>query len=151
MTTLKEQLREDLTAAMRSRDELRAAVLRMALTAVANAEVAGSTAIELSDAQLVDVLGRELKKRREAAEAFDRAERPDQAARERAEAAVIQAYLPAELTDEELHALVAGAVAETQASTPKDLGRVMKVLTPRVRGRADGARTSAEVRRQLGA
>lgn len=150
MTLLKEHLRADLTTALRERDALRAATIRLALTAVTNAEVAGATARELSDDEVVDVLGRELKKRREAAEAFDRAGRPQQAERERAEGVVLEGYLPAPLTDAELRELVASAIGETGASGVRALGQVMKVLTPRTRGRADGGRVSAEVRRQLG-
>jgi uncharacterized protein YqeY len=149
MTTLKDQLRTDLTAAMKSRDELRSATLRMALTAITNEEVAGSVARQLSDAEIVTVLTREVKKRREAAEAFAGAGRPEQAERERAEGEVLTAYLPQQLTDEELSALVAEAVAETGAAGPKAMGQVMKVLTPKIAGRAEGARVAAAVRSAL--
>lgn len=149
-TTLKDQLRTDLTAAMKSRDELRSATLRMALTAITNEEVAGSVARQLSDAEIVTVLTREVKKRREAAEAFAGAGRPEQAERERAEGEVLTAYLPKQLTDEELSALVAEAVAETGAAGPKAMGQVMKVLTPKIAGRAEGARVAAAVRSALG-
>jgi uncharacterized protein YqeY len=148
MTTLKDQLRTDLTAAMKSRDELRSATLRMALTAITNEEVAGSVARQLSDAEIVTVLTREVKKRREAAEAFAGAGRPEQAERERAEGEVLTAYLPQQLTDEELSALVAEAVAETGAAGPKAMGQVMK-LTPKIAGRAEGARVAAAVRSAL--
>jgi uncharacterized protein YqeY len=150
MTTLKDQLRADLTAAMKNRDELRSATLRMALTALTNEEVAGSVARELSDAEIVTVLTREVKKRREAAEAFEGADRPEQAARERAEGEVLTAYLPKQLTDEELNTLVAAAVAETGAAGPKAMGQVMKVLTPKIAGRAEGGRVAAAVRSALG-
>lgn len=150
MTTLKEQLRADLTAAMKSRDELRSATLRMALAAITNEEVAGSVARELSDAETVTVLTREVKKRREAAEAFAGAGRAQQAERERAEGEVLGTYLPKQLTDEELHALVAEAVAETGAAGPKAMGQVMKVLTPKIAGRAEGGRVAAAVRSALG-
>ena|SRR5579883_1503978 len=149
MTTLKDQLRTDLTAAMKSRDELRSATLRMALTAITKEEVAGSVARQLSDAEIVTVLTREVKKRREAAEAFAGAGRPEQAERERAEGEVLTAYLPQQLTDEELSALVAEAVAETGAAGPKAMGQVMKVLTPKIAGRAEGARVAAAVRSAL--
>jgi uncharacterized protein YqeY len=149
MTGLKERLRADLTTAMKSRDELRAATLRMVLTAVKTEEVSGKTARELEDAEVVTVLGREAKKRREAAEAFDDGGRPERAERERAEGEVIAAYLPAPLSDDELRDLVTAAVAETGAAGPQAMGQVMKVVTPRTAGRADGGRVAAEVRRQL--
>ncbi|MBV9382988.1 MAG: GatB/YqeY domain-containing protein [Streptosporangiaceae bacterium] len=149
MTELKEQLRADLNSAMRARDQVRMRTLRMALTSITNEEVSGDTARELSDDEIVRVLIREAKKRREAADAFEGAGRPDQAAAERAEGDVLATYLPAQLTDEELGQLVAAAVAETGASGMGGMGQVMKTVTPRVAGRADGARVAAEVRRQL--
>ena len=149
MTTLKDQLRADLTAAMKSRDELRSATIRMALTAITNEEVAGSVARELSDAETVTVLTREVKKRREAAEAFAGAGRAQQAERERAEGEVLSTYLPKQLTDDELGVLVAEAVAETGAAGPKAMGQVMKVLTPKIAGRAEGGRVAAAVRSAL--
>jgi uncharacterized protein YqeY len=148
-TTLKERLRSDLTAAIKGRDELRAATLRMALTAITNEEVAGSAARTLSEAETVTVLTREMKKRREAAEAFAGAGRVEQAARERAEGEVLSDYLPAQLTDEELTALVADAIAETGASGPKSMGLVMKALTPKIAGRAEGGRVAAAVKSAL--
>ncbi|HEX6921030.1 MAG TPA: GatB/YqeY domain-containing protein [Actinomycetes bacterium] len=150
MTRLKDQLQADLTAAMKARDELRSATLRMVLTAVRNEEVAGKTARELSDDEVVAVLTREAKKRREAAEAYDGGGRPERAERERAEGVVIDGYLPAQLTDDELQQLVAAAIAEASAEGPRAMGQVMKVLTPRTAGRAEGSRVAAEVRRQLG-
>ena len=148
--SLKEQLRSDLTEAIRSRDELRAATLRMALTAITTEEVAGKQARTLSDDDVVKVLTREAKRRREAAEAFDGAARPELAARERAEGEVLAAYLPAQLDDDELAALVRAAIAEVGASGPQAMGQVMKVVQPRVAGRAEGRRVAAEVRAQLG-
>ena len=148
---LKERLQADLTAAMKSRDELRAATLRMALTAVTNEEVAGKQARVLSDDEVLTVLTREAKKRREAAEAFDDAGRAELAGRERAEGEVLAGYLPAQLTDDELSDLVRAAIAETGADNPKAMGQVMKVVQPQVTGRAEGGRVAAEVRRQLGA
>ena len=150
MSPLKDRLQSDLTSAMKARDELRAATLRMALTAVRTEEVAGKTARELDDAEVVTVLTREAKKRREAAEAFDSGGRPAQAERERAEGEVLAAYLPAQLGDDELRALVTAAVVETGADNPRAMGQVMKVLGPRTAGRAEGGRVAAEVRRQLG-
>jgi len=149
--TLKDTLHADLTAAIKNRDELRTATLRMALAAVSTEEVAGKEARTLSDEEVVAVLGREAKKRREAAEAFDDANRPELAARERAEGEVLATYLPAQLADEELIALVTAAIAETGADSPKAMGQVMKALQPQVAGRAEGGRVAAEVRRQLGA
>jgi uncharacterized protein YqeY len=149
MAGLKEQLHADLNAAMKARDEVTVATLRMALTAVTTEEVAGKEARELSDDDVVKVLGREAKKRREAAEAFDAAGRAELAARERAEGVVLDRYLPTQLSDAELADLVAAAVAEVGASSPRDMGAVMKVVVPQVAGRADGKRVSDEVRRQL--
>jgi hypothetical protein len=147
---LKERLRSDLNAAMRARDQVRMRTLRMALTSITNEEVAGTSARELSDEEVVKVLTREAKKRREAAEAFGAAGRDEQAAAERAEGEVLADYLPAQLSDDELTALVSSAIAETGASGMQGMGQVMKILTPRVAGRADGARVAAEVRRHLG-
>jgi uncharacterized protein len=148
---LKTRLRADLTDAMRSRDQVRLRTLRMALTAITNEEVAGSATRELSDDDVLKVLTREAKKRREAAEAFEAAGRADQAEAERAEGEVLAGYLPAQVSDEELAGLVAAAVAETGAVGLPGMGKVMKAVTPRVAGRADGARVAAEVRRQLAA
>jgi uncharacterized protein YqeY len=149
MTALKDRLRGDLTAAMKARDEVRTRTLRMALTSVAREEVAGPAARELSDDEVIEVLTREAKRRREAAEAFAGAGRDEQAAAERAEGAVLNGYLPAQLSDEEIAALVAAAIDETGASGMAAMGQVMRVVTPRVAGRADGARVAAEVRRRL--
>ena len=149
MAALKERLRSDLTEAIRSRDELTASTIRLALTAITTEEVAGKTARELSDDEVVTVLTREAKKRREAAEAYDDVSRPDRAERERAEGEVLAAYLPQQLTDDELAALVADAVAETGAEGPRAMGQVMKVLGPRTAGRAEGGRVAAAVRAAL--
>ena len=146
---LKERLRTDLNDAMRARDQVRLRTLRLALTSITNEEVSGDAARELSDEEILKVLTREAKKRREAAEAFESAGRADQAAAERAEGDVLAAYLPAQLTDEELSGLVSAAIAETGAAGMPGMGKVMKVVTPQVTGRADGARVAAEVRRQL--
>ena len=149
MNELKERLRTDLNAAMRARDQVRLRTLRLALTSITNEEVSGDAARELSDEEILKVLTREAKKRREAAEAFESAGRADQAAAERAEGDVLAGYLPAQLTDEELTGLVSAAIAETGAAGMPGMGKVMKVVTPQVTGRADGARVAAEVRRQL--
>jgi uncharacterized protein len=146
---LKERLRADLNAAMRARDQVRMRTLRMALTSITNGEVAGAAARDLTDDEVLKVLTREARKRREAAEAFAAAGRADQAAAERAEGEVLAGYLPAQLSDDELADLVAAAIAETGASGLPGMGLVMKTVTPRVAGRADGARVAAEVRRRL--
>jgi uncharacterized protein YqeY len=149
MSTLKTRLHDDLTTAMRARDEVTLATLRMALTSVTNEEVSGKSARELSDDEVLTVLTREAKKRREAAEAYDLAGREELASRERAEGVVLAQYLPTQLSDDDLAALVAQAITESGASTPQQMGLVMKAAVPLVSGRADGARVSAEVRRQL--
>jgi uncharacterized protein len=149
MSPLKDQLRADLTTAMKARDELRSATLRMVLTAVRNEEVSGKTARDLDDAEVVTVLGREAKKRREAAEAFEQGGRAESAARERAEGEVIAGYLPAQMGDDELRDIVSAAIAETGAAGPQAMGQVMKVVTPKTAGQAEGGRVAAEVRRQL--
>lgn len=146
---LKEQLRADLTTAMKSRDELRAATLRMVLTAVTTEEVAGKQARELSDDEVLKVLTREAKKRREAHEAYTQAGRTDLADRELAEHGVIEAYLPQQLTDDEVAALVRDAIGRTGAAGPQAMGQVMKDLQPQIAGRADGGKVAAEVRKQL--
>jgi uncharacterized protein YqeY len=146
---LKGRLRSDLNDAIRARDEVRKSTLRMAIAAIMNEEVSGSSPRELSNEEVLKVLTREAKKRREAAEAFDNAGRAEQAAAERAEGEVLAGYLPAQLTDEELTALVASAIAETGAAGMPAMGKVMKVLTPQVQGRADGARVASAVRSQL--
>jgi len=125
--------------------------LRLALSSITNEEVAGASARQLSDDEVMKVLTREARKRREAAEAFGAAGRDEQAAAERAEGEVLAGYLPAQLSDDELSALVAAAIGETGASGMAGMGQVMKTLTPRVAGRADGARVAAEVRRRLSA
>lgn len=149
MAGLKDRLRADLTAAMKARDEVRTRTLRMVLTSVANEEVAGKTARDLSDDEVLRVLARETRRRREAAEAFEAAGRADQAAAERAEDGILAGYLPAQLSDAELAAIVAEVVSETGASGPAAMGQVMKAVTPRVAGRAEGGRVAAEVRRVL--
>jgi uncharacterized protein len=153
MSDLKERLRTDLTAAIKGRDEVRSSTLRMVLTAITNAEVAGKQARELSDDDIIGVLSAEAKKRREAADAFADAGRADSADKERAEAAVIADYLPAQLDAAEISALVTDAIASTGAAGDgmRAMGKVMGVVTPQVRGRADGGAVAAEVRRQLGA
>jgi uncharacterized protein len=149
MAALKDRLRGDLTEAMKARDAVRTRTLRMALTSITREEVAGASARELSDDEVVKVLTREAKRRREAAEAFAAAGRDEQAGAERAEGAILDGYLPAQLSDEEIAAMVAAVIEETGASGMGAVGQVMKAVTPRVAGRADGARVAAEVRRRL--
>ena len=149
MGELKDRLKDDLTSSMKARDELRTATLRMVLTALGTEEVAGKAARTLSDDEELKVVVREAKKRREAAEAFRSGGAEDRAARELAEEQVLSAYLPAQLSDEELAALVADAVASTGASGPSGMGAVMKAVGPKVAGRAEGGRVASAVRAAL--
>jgi uncharacterized protein len=154
MAELKARLQADLAAAMKNRETTRMASLRMALTAVTNEEVAGDTARELTDAEVQRVLTREVKKRKEAAEAFAGAGRVEQAQAERDESAVLSEYLPAQLGDEELESLVAAAVAEVTeqlgaAPGQRQMGQVMKAANAKVAGRAEGGRVAAAVRAHL--
>ncbi|MDE0776017.1 GatB/YqeY domain-containing protein [Nocardioides sp.] len=152
MSTLKDQLRADLTTAMKARDELRSSTLRMVLTAITNAEVAGKQARELSDDDIIGVLTSEAKKRREAATAFEDGGRAESAAKELAEAGVIADYLPEQLSAEDVAAIVTAAVEQVGARGEgmKAMGKVMGLVQPQVKGRADGGAVAAEVRRQLG-
>jgi uncharacterized protein len=151
MSELKDRLRADLTASMKDRNEVRTRTLRMVLTEISKEEVSGAASRELDDAEIQRVLAREAKRRREAAEAFSDAGRADQATAELAEGEVLAEYLPAQLGDAELTALLTAAIAETAATGPGAMGQVMKTVTPRVAGRAEGSRVAAEVRRQLAA
>ncbi len=152
MAALKDRLRQELTASMKARDELRSSTLRMVLTAITNAEVAGKQARELTDDDVTTVLASEGKKRREAATAFADANRPELAAKEQAEAAVIAEFLPEPLTESQIADLVSTTIADLGAQDEgmRAMGEVMGALGPRVRGRADGGAVAAEVRRQLG-
>jgi uncharacterized protein YqeY len=153
MTTLKDTLQNALTDAIRARDEVTTATLRMALAAITTEEVAGKVAKSLTDDQTIAVLTREAKKRREAAEAYDAAERPELAERERAELTVLEGYLPVQLTDDEVATIVAEAVAVATAEGAvggRAMGAVMKIVTPQVAGRADGAAVAAKVKAALG-
>jgi len=152
MAELKDKLRADLTASMKARDELRSSTLRMVLTAITNAEVAGKEARELTDDDVLGVLTSEGKKRREAAEAFEDAGRTEQAAKERAEFEVLSDYLPEQLGADEIAALVTEAIDATGAREEgmRAMGKVMGALQPKVKGRADGGAVAAEVRKQLG-
>ncbi len=150
---MKEQLRADLTAAMRARDDVKVATLRMALAAVTKAEVAGKEQVSLSDAEVMSVLRSEMKKRHEAAEMYDTGGRADRAERERAEAAVLAAYMPPEMDDAALAAIVQDAVAAAAASGAtggKAMGAAVKAVRERVGDGADGARIAAAVKIALG-
>jgi hypothetical protein len=149
VSDLKQRLRTDLTAAIKGRDPLTSSTLRMALAAVQSAEMAGVTPRELSDEDVQGVLGTEVKRRKEAADAFRGAGREEQAAKEEAEAVILLSYLPKQLSADALKAVVADAIAETGATDPKAMGQVMKAVMAKVQGRADGKSVSAEVRRQL--
>ena len=149
MTTLKSKLQDDLNAAIRERDELSSSTLRLTLTAIAKEEVAGKEKRQLSDDEVLKVITREAKKRREAAEAFDQGGRAESAERERAEGEVLATYLPKQLGDEELAELVRAAIAETGAEGPRAMGAVMKAVNPKVAGLAEGGRVAAEVKKQL--
>ncbi len=154
MTTLKARLQSDLTEAIRARDEVVSSTIRMALAAITNEEVAGKVARTLSDDETVTVLTREGKKRREAIEAYTAAQRSDLADKEAAELAVLERYLPAQLTADELQGLIDAAVAAVRTTGlegMKAMGAVMKQLQPQVNGRADGAAVAAAVRAALGA
>ena len=150
-TSLKERLRADLTTSIKARDKVRSGTIRMVLTAISEAEVAGAEAIELSDQQVLDVVIREAKKRREAEEAYAAAGRSELAEKEHAESAVLADYLPQQLQPAEITDIVARAVAQTGAAELglKGMGKVMAVVTPQTKGKADGAVVAAEVRRQL--
>ena len=136
---------------MRQHDKVRSETLRMALTAITNEEVSGTTARELSDDEVLRVVAKEAKKRREAATAYKDVKRPELAAKEEAELAILEAYLPAQLSDEELQALVAQAIGESGATGMPQMGLVMKAATALVAGRAEGGRVAAIVKSALAA
>ena len=146
---LKDSLKHDLTEAMRSRDELVLSTIRLCLSAITNEEVSGKEARVLDEAEVIQVLSREAKKRRESAQAFADANRPDRAERENAEGEVISRYLPTPLSDTELASLIADAIKESGAAGPAGMGLVMKLLSPKIAGRADGAAVSSAVRAAL--
>jgi uncharacterized protein YqeY len=153
MSPLKDQLQADLTISIKSRDEVTSATLRMVLTAITNEEVAGKEARKLSDEDVITVLGREAKKRRESAEAYDAASRPELADRERSELDVIARYMPQPLSDADVQVIVDAAVAEVSASGASGgaaMGQVMKLVQPQVKGRADGGVVAAKVKAALG-
>ena len=147
--SLKATVQDDLTSAIRGRDQVRAGTLRLALTAITNEEVSGTSARELTDDEVLKVLAKEAKKRKEAAAAYTDANRPELAAKEEAEYAVLETYLPAQLSDAELEQIVAAAVEETGATGMPQMGQVMKAAQARVAGRADGGRVAAVVKATL--
>lgn len=146
---LKETLHSDLTAAIRSSDKVVSGTIRMVLTAITNEEVSGKEARTLTDDEIITVLSREAKKRREAAEEFAKAGRDDKAADERAEGEVIAKYLPAQLSEDEIKAIIAEAVAATGAAGPSDMGKVMGAIKGKIAGKADGALVSSLVKSTL--
>jgi uncharacterized protein YqeY len=146
---LKEKLQTDLTDAIRSRNEIVSGTVRMLLAAITNEEVAGKAAKVLTDAEIITVLSREAKKRREAVEAYTQAKRNDLASKEKAEAAVIANYLPEQLSEDEIKKLIQAAIAETGAKGPAGMGIVMKVLQPKIAGKADGGVVSGLVKAAL--
>ena len=146
---LKEKLQNDLTEAMRARDEVRSSTIRMVLTAIKNEEVSGKEARDLSDAEVITVLSREAKKRREAAEAFEQAGASDRAANEKAEGVIIAEYLPAQLSESEIKEIIAAAITESGATGPQQMGQVMKLIQPKIAGRADGGIVSSLVKAAL--
>jgi uncharacterized protein YqeY len=147
---LKEKLQSDLTDAIRSRAEVKSGTIRMLLAAITNEEVSGKSARVLSDAEIITVLSREAKKRREAVEAYVAAKRTDLADKEKAEGDVIAQYLPAQLSEDEIKKMIADAIAETGASGPAGMGLVMKILSPKIAGKADGGVVSGLVKTALG-
>ena len=147
---LKEKLQSDLTDAIRSRAEVKSGTIRMLLAAITTEEVSGKAARVLTDAEIITVLSREAKKRREAVEAYVSAKRTDLADKEKAEGDVISEYLPAQLSEDEIKKMIADAIAETGASGPAGMGQVMKVLSPKIAGKADGGLVSGLVKAALG-
>ena len=147
--SIKETLKADLTEAIRSSDKLLSGTIRMVLTAITNEEVAGKEARVLTDDEIITVLSREAKKRREASEEFAKAGRDEKAAEEKAEGEVIARYLPAQLSEDEIKKIIADAVAKTGAAGPADMGKVMGAIKPLIAGKADGALVSSLVKSTL--
>jgi len=147
---LKEKLQSDLTDAIRSRAEVKSGTIRMLLAAITNEEVSGKSARVLNEAEIITVLSREAEKRREAVEAYVAAKRTDLADKEKAEGDVIAQYLPAQLSEEDIKKMIADAIAETGAAGPAGMGLVMKVLSPKIAGKADGGVVSGLVKAALG-
>ena len=155
MAAIKDRLKTDLVAAMKAHDENRKSTVRMALAAIANEEVAGKSARDLSEAEEQAVLAREVAKRKDAAEAYTAGNRPELAEKELSEAALLAGYLPRQLTEAEIAAIVDEEVAAATATlgdkpTMRQMGLVMKTVTPRIAGRGDGKTAAALVRAALG-
>jgi len=146
---LRDRISDEMRAAMKAREQTRVSTLRMLMAAMKNTQV--EKGHELSDDEVLEVVAREAKRRRESMEAFEKGGRSELVEKEGAELAVLEAYLPEQLGEDELGALVDEAIAETGASSPKEMGAVMKVVMGKVKGRADGAAVSAMVRARLGA
>jgi uncharacterized protein YqeY len=146
---LKETLKSDLTEAIRSSNKVVSGTIRMVLTAITNEEVSGKEARVLTEDEIITVLSREAKKRREAAEEFAKANRPDKAAEEKAEGEVIAKYLPAQLSEYDIKKMIAAAIASTGAAGPGDMGKVMGAIKPQIAGKADGALVSSLVKAAL--
>jgi hypothetical protein len=146
---LKEKLQSDLTDAIRAKDAVKSGTIRMLLAAITNEEVAGKAAKVLSDAEVITVLSREAKKRREAVEAYTNAKREDLANKEKDEAAIITLYLPEQLSEADIKQLISEAIAQTNAAGPAGMGLVMKVLQPKIAGKADGGLVSSLVKAAL--
>ena len=146
---LKETLKSDLTEAIRSSDKVVSGTIRMVLTAITNEEVSGKEARTLSEDEIIAVLSREAKKRREAAEEFAKGNRPEKAAEEKAEGEVIAKYLPAQLSEDDVKKLIAAAIASTGAAGPADMGKVMGAIKPQIAGKADGSMVSSLVKAAL--
>ena len=147
--SIKETLKADLTEAIRSSDKVVSGTIRMVLTAITNEEVSGKEARVLTDDEVITVLSREAKKRREAAEEFAKAGRTDKAAEEKAEGEVIAKYLPAQLSEDDIKKLIASAISSTGAAGPADMGKVMGAIKPQIAGKADGALVSSLVKAAL--
>jgi uncharacterized protein len=146
---LRDRIADDMRASMKAREQTRVSTLRMLMAAMKNTQV--EKGHELDDDEVVDVIAREAKRRRESMEAFEKGGRAELVEKEGAELAVLETYLPERLSEEELAALVDEAIAETGATSPKEMGQVMKAVMPKVKGRADGSAVSAVVRARLGA
>ena len=146
---LKERLQGDLTEAIRSRDELRSGTIRMVLTAITNEEVSGKSARVLVDTEIITVLSREAKKRREAADAFRDAGHADRSERETSEGKIITEYLPEQLSEDDVKNIISDAITETGAAGPAGMGLVMKAIQPKVAGKADGGVVSGLVKAAL--
>jgi uncharacterized protein YqeY len=153
MPEMKNQLKTDLAVSIKARDELTSSTIRLTLSAISTAETSGKQARELADDEIIEIIVKEAKRRREAAEAYDEANRPELAAREREELTVLERYLPAALSEAEIDAIIAAAVDEAAAAGatgPRAMGEVMKRVTPQVKGRADGGAVAAKVKAALG-